>query len=197
MRAEQVSELLYQALQTEQEGSRVYETALRCAVNDDLKEQWARYLSQTREHEQTLLGVFETMGLDPGTRTTGREVVRQIGDSLVQAMEKALAGGPSSAAQLVACECVVHAETKDHLNWELLGMVADRLKGDEATTLKKAYDQIEDQEDEHLYHTRGWTRELWLESLGVTPVLPPPEETKDVRDAISAARAKATRRDRI
>ena len=41
--------------------------------------------------------------------------------------------------------------------------------------------------DEH--HSKGWCRELWLQSLGMKAVLPPPEERKHVTTAISAARA--------
>ena len=41
----------------------------------------------------------------------------------------------------------------------------------------------------------GWTRELWMESLGMPAVLPPPEEQKDVKTAIGAARAKNARDD--
>ena len=48
-------------------------------------------------------------------------VVRHIGESLVAAMEMALESGPPEAAEMVAAECVVLAETKDHLNWELIG----------------------------------------------------------------------------
>ena len=36
-------------------------------------------------------------------------------------MNTALAAGDPAAAQIVAAECVVLAETKDHLDWELLG----------------------------------------------------------------------------
>ena len=85
------------------------------------------------------------------------------------------------------------AETKDHLNWELIGKVAEQLKGDEAKALKAAYDEVEDEEDEHLYHTKGWTRELWIASLGMPAVLPPPEEVKQVETAIGAAKAEASR----
>ena len=52
---------------------------------------------------------------------------------------------------------------------------------------------MEEQEDEHLYHTMGWSRELWLEGLGLPAVLPPPEEKKDVKTAIGAERAKQSR----
>ena len=108
------------------------------------------------------------------------------GQSLVQAMKMALAASNPAAAELVACECVVLAETKDHLDWMLIGKCADELEGDIADTLSAAYEEIEDEEDEHLYHTSGWCRELWLKSLGLTATLPPPEEKLDVRTATEA-----------
>ena len=76
----------------------------------------------------------------------------------------ALAAADPAAAQLVACEMIVLAETKDHANWELIGACAKGLHGDEAAVLHEAYEEVEDEEDEHLYHTKGWCRELWLQS---------------------------------
>jgi len=194
MKKEQLHELLYQALETEMGGIQVYTTALRCVVNDELKEEWEEYLEQTKNHERIVLEIFEKLGLDPAEETDGRKVVRHIGESLVKAMEKAMSSGNPAAAQLVAGECIVLAETKDHLNWELIGQIAKDAKGSEAKALKEAYDQVEDEEDEHLYHTAGWTRELWIESLGLPAVIPPPEEEKDVKTAIGAARAKHARK---
>jgi rubrerythrin len=191
---EQLEELLYQSLETERGGIQVYETALRCVQNDDLKEEWQEYLEQTRNHERILLEVCEKLGLDPSAETPGRKVVRHIGQSLVKAMEMALEEGEPAAAELVAAECVVLAETKDHADWELTGEVAKNLQGEEGQALKKAYERVEDEEDEHLYHSSGWARELWLQSLGLPAVLPPPEEEKDVKTAIGAARAKESRK---
>jgi hypothetical protein len=105
-------------------------------------------------------------------------------------------GGPG-AAQLVAAECVVEAETKDHQNWELIGQIAESTTGDRAKALMEAYEQVEEQEDQHLYHTMGWARELWIESLGMPAVLPPPEEEKKVTTAIGAARAKQSREEML
>lgn len=193
MKKEQWTELLYQALETEMGGVQVYKTALRCVVNDELKEEWQNYLEQTENHVQIVRGVFEKLKLDPDAETPGRQVVRHIGQSLVKAMEMALQTGQPDAAQLVATECVVEAETKDHLNWELIGQIAEKGKGPEAKILKEAYDEVEEEEDEHLYHSTGWARELWIDSLGMPAVLPPPEEEKDVKTAIGAARAKQAR----
>ena len=193
MKKQQLHELLYQALETEQGGIAVYTTALRCALNDDLKKEWQEYLDQTTTHEAIVRTLFEQLGLDPSTETPGRLVVRHIGESLVTAMEMALASGPPEAAQIVAGECVVLAETKDHLNWDLIGTAAETATGADAKALDEAYSQVEDEEDEHLYHSTGWTRELWIESLGLPAVLPPPEEQKHVKTAIGAARAKQAR----
>jgi hypothetical protein len=83
----------------------------------------------------------------------------------------ALSSGKPEAAELVAAECVILAETK-------------------AKALKEAHKKVEDEEDEHMYHTMGWSRELWIESLGMPAMIPPPEEEKDVKTAIGAVRAK-------
>jgi rubrerythrin len=194
MKEEHVHELLFQALETEQGGVQVYKKALECAVNDELKKEWQEYLEQTQQHEQILLEVFDKMGLDSTEETPGRQVVRHKGESLVAAMEMARGAGNPQAAQLVAAECVVEAETKDHMNWELIGLLAEETEGNEGRTLKEAHDEVEDEEDEHLYHTMGWARELWIESLGMPAVLPPPEEEKEVKTAIGAARAKLARK---
>jgi rubrerythrin len=192
MKREQLVELLYQSLETERGGIKIYETAVRCAQNDDLKKEWSKYLDETRNHEVIMLRVLDAFGLDVQTETPGRRIVRSKGEALVQSMQTALQADPA-AAQLVAAECVVEAETKDHMNWELIGEAAKKLTGDEAKVLKEAHGEVEEQEDEHLYHTMGWARELWLESLGLPAVLPPPEEEKHVKSAIGADRARQAR----
>lgn len=189
MNEKQVFELLLQSLEHENGGVLVYEAALKCVVNEDLREEWEKYLDETCNHVQILTDACNALGLDPDRSTPGRRIVQELGWALIAAMEKASVDGPSEAAQLVACECVVMAETKDHLDWELIGKCADKLRGENGTVLKDAYNKIEDQEDEHLYHSRGWCRELWIESLGMRAILPPPEERKHVKTAIGAARA--------
>lgn len=193
MKTEQLHELLYQALETEQGGIKIYETALRCARNEDLKEEWEEYLEQTQNHETVLVNLIQELKLDPEMETPGREVVRHIGASLVKAMEMALDSGEPDAAELVATECVVLAETKDHHNWELIGQCAEKATGALRKALEAAHAEVEEEEDEHLYHGMGWSRELWIGSLGLPAALPPPEEEKDVKNAIAAARAKARR----
>jgi rubrerythrin len=189
----QVQELLYQSLEAELGGVEIYKAAVACAVNEDLRKEWQGYLADTKRHVEVATKLCRDLGLDPGTMTPGRQVVRHVGQALVQAMEMARASGDATAAELVACECVVLAETKDHSDWELIGHVGKNGSGEEAKALLAAYEEVEDDEDHHLYHTKGWCRELWIKSLGFPAVLPPPEEVKQVETAIGAARAEQSR----
>lgn len=193
MNDEQFHELLLQGLETERGGTKVYEMAIRCARHDGLKEEFEKYHEQTMHHVELMEEVVRAFGLDIEAESPGRSVVRHIGEALVKAMEMAVADAPPEAAELVATECVTLAETKDHLNWELIGELLNRVHGEGGKLLRAAHEEVEQQEDEHLYHSTGWCRELWLESLGVPAVLPPPEERKDVKTEIGAARAKQQR----
>lgn len=192
----QVHELLLQSLEHERGGVNVYKAAIACAQRPDLRSEWTKYLAQTQEHVVALTSVCEAFGLDPFTATPGTMIVRATGNALVQSIEAARASGNPAAAQIVAAECVVLAETKDHLDWELLSEVARELSGRQLEVLQAACEQIEEEEDEHLYHTQGWCRELWLESLGLEAELPPPEEKRDVTSAAEAQRAKEARQPR-
>src|SRR5687767_9367710 len=97
---QEVQELLYQALETEIGGVQVYETAVKCAVNEDLKEEWDKYLEETRNHVQVVTDLIGQLGLDPSGQTPGRLIVREKGLTLVKAMQKALTAGKPKAAQL-------------------------------------------------------------------------------------------------
>jgi ferritin-like metal-binding protein YciE len=191
-----IEELLYQALETEMGGVEIYRMAILCAKNADLKAEWTKYLAQTERHVAVVRSIFDSLGLDAEATTPGRQIVRDKGKALLSAMQKALKDAPQ-AAQIVAAECVVDAETKDHGNWQLIGAVAETLTGTPKKTLMEAYEQVEDEEDEHLYHTKGWARELWLDSLGLPADMPPPEERKEVKSAAEAARAAEQRKPNV
>ena len=176
--AAQVKELLLQSLEHEKGGVEVYQTALECVRNRDLKKEWTKYFEQTQNHVRVLTETCTALGLDSDEMTPGRQIVKHNGAGLVKAMKMALDVGEVGSAELVACECVVLAETKDHFDWELIGLCAKAVSGDAKSVLRTATDAVEDEEDEHLYHTKGWCRELWLKALGLTSVLPPPSRRR-------------------
>lgn len=195
MNQENLNELLLQAMETEQGGEKIYEKALECAQNEDLRKEWEKYLTETREHQEILTRIFNAAGLEVDADSPGRRVVRHKAEALIKAMDMALAEAGPDAAELVAAECVVEAETKDHQNWELLIRAAGATSGDLASELQKAYDQVGEEEAHHLLHTQGFARELWIQFLGMEAVLPPPEERKKVATQIGAARAEQQRDD--
>jgi rubrerythrin len=191
---EVVKELLLQSLEHEMGGVKIYETALKCVQNEDLKEEWEKYHQETERHVQILHDLMTQMQLDPEEQTPGRKIVHDMGASFVAAMEAALGAGDKDQAEIVACECVVLAEEKDHSNWQLIGEVAKKTTGAEGKAMKEAHKEVEDQEDEHYYHSKGWLRELSMQCLGMKAVLPPPEEKKHVKTAIGQARAEQSRK---
>ncbi len=196
MEMQMVKELLLQSLEHEMGGVKIYQIALKCAVNEDLKEEWERYLEETEKHVQVLHDACLQFEFDPEEQSPGRKITRDKGASLVASMEAALGTGDKEQAQCVAAEAVVLAETVDHFNWQLIGEVSKKITGAQGKALKEAYKEVEDQEDEHLYHSKGWLRELSLEGLGLKAQLPPPEEEKHVKSAIGQARTEQSRKSR-
>jgi ferritin-like metal-binding protein YciE len=71
----------------------MYETAFKCVMNADLKKECKKYLDQTRNHDRILTDVFKQLGLDPQEDSPGRQVIKLLGEALVQAMNTALKAG--------------------------------------------------------------------------------------------------------
>lgn len=116
-------------------------------MHPGLKNEWKKYLDETQGHVSALEGVCAAMGIDPKHEIPGRAVVRHLGGALVEAMKLALSAGDRAAAELVACECVVLAETKDHLDWELISKCGEHLTGKAGEALKSAAALIETKRD--------------------------------------------------
>lgn len=104
-------------------------------MNEDLKKEWEKYRSETGNHVRTVRQMFDDLDMDESRETPGRDVVRHKGQALLEAMKMAADAGDEVAAQLVAAECVVDAETKDHANWELIGRIAVEATGDKKSPL--------------------------------------------------------------
>ncbi|MEY4544076.1 MAG: hypothetical protein RL685_271 [Pseudomonadota bacterium] len=172
MKHDQLEELVLQSLEQGRSGARLYEAALECALNAELQAEWQRYLEETKSHVSALEGVCKALGISAKEQTPGRLVVQHLGSALVQAVRMAHVGGNLQAAQLVAAECILLAETRAHLDWQLLGQCCEQLPPDQARVLGEAYQRIEGQEDEHLYHTKRWCRDLWSEALGLSVASP-------------------------
>jgi hypothetical protein len=193
MEAKTIKEFLLQALEHERGGVQIYETAVQCAQNEELKEEWTKYLEETEVHVQLLQDACLQLHLDPEEQVPMRKIVRDMGLSLVAAMKTAQGAGDKAKAEIVAAECVTLAEMKCQSNWELIGQCAEKMDPAEGNVLKAAYAEASEQENEHFFHSKGWMRELTLQSLGLKAMIPPPEERKDVKTPVGAARVEASR----
>lgn len=166
-------ELLLQALEAEAGYIAVLSTALRCAFNGDLRRTWRDLLDHSRRRERTLISVLQQLDLSPCSKTPGRRIAGQMTTALLDALERALVDGDAAAAQVVAAECVEHAAIRIQRTWELIGHVARTSVDEVGRTLDTAFESAPRDEGE-LYRNRGWVRELWIETLGLPAVVPPP-----------------------
>jgi hypothetical protein len=74
------------------------------------------------------------IGVGPA-EPNGSLVVRFIVQLLLHAMTRAKGGGDPAATEVVACECVVFAKTRDHQNWSLLSNCAEEAEEPLASAL--------------------------------------------------------------
>ena len=160
----------------------------------DLREEWEEYLEQTEQHVQVVKEMLAKVGIDEDEETEGRKIVKHLGEALVKTMTMALAGRRQEGGAARRRRGAWYLpRLKDHANWELIGEAGKKLEGrrGEGAAARRTT-RSRTRRTSTLPH-EGLERELWIESLGMKAVLPPPEEEKDVKTAIGAARAKQAR----
>src|SRR5689334_7343558 len=100
-----LEKLLYQMLETEMGGVEVYTAALSCcSENQDLKQEFEGYLTETKRHVRVVRTLLDNFGLDPDAEVPARRPVRMTGQALVKVMKDAQANLEPADAQLVATE---------------------------------------------------------------------------------------------
>ena len=88
METGQMRELLLQSLEQERGGLKVYRSAIKCALRDDLRDEWSQYLAQTEVHVQVLTELCSQLSIDPGMQTPGCMILRELGAALGADSEK-------------------------------------------------------------------------------------------------------------
>ena len=137
-----VEDLLIEALETERGEVQIYETASKCAENEDLRSEWRHQAGVAARHAVVLEKAIDAAGLDADRTTTASSVVHYVEATLVRAMEMALESAPAETAELVAVECVSFAEARDRLNWERLEDSWKEFDGDIARTLEELSTEV-------------------------------------------------------
>lgn len=179
---QRLRELLLQALEAQAGHAAVLAASLRCVLDGELRRDWRELLERSRRRERILASVLEQFDLDPRSQTPGRRIVAQLSAALLAALGQALHACDATAAQVVAVEGVELAALRAQRTWELIGHVAGKLADDAGRTLEAALEAAACDEGEP-YRNRGWSRELWIDSLGFRAVLPPPARPPRQADA--------------
>jgi hypothetical protein len=173
MDRDQIRELVLQALEMERGGQQLYEAALVCARSPALRELWERSRRESERHERIAVRLCLALELDPDEESPCRGVARVLVQGLVEAIRRAADTARPEAAQAAAAECVLLAETKEVLHWELIGCCAQHARGEAKRALQAAHAEVDPEERRHLRDVETWARALWLASLGVPTQLPP------------------------
>lgn len=163
----QMKDLLLQVLEHERSSELVYDAALECVLNEDLEEEWEDCLERTERHIELLTEACDALDVDPDEMTALRRIAQHGGNALVLAMRMGLEAGDADAAELLACECVLIAESRNEFSWELIADCAASLNNEAQAVLIGACEDVSIDHDEHLHHTRELRRELWLQALGL------------------------------
>ena len=91
-----ITSLLYQVLETELGGVQIYRTALECAVESRLREDWTHFLAETERHVVVARALLERLGLDPDADVPARLICRHQGQALVERMLEGLSTGTAA-----------------------------------------------------------------------------------------------------
>ncbi len=167
MDSERLQDLILQSLEHKRRGAQLYEKALECGLHEDLKRDWESARKHAHEHEKILIQVCAELGIDPETPTPARAHIEETAASLVGAMQAGIEAGDPAGAQLLACDCVIVAETEAYLTWQLLGNAARELTGPAANALQIVIGDIDGNGG------RGWYRSLWRKVRGAKALSSP------------------------
>jgi hypothetical protein len=176
-----VEALLLQALETAIGSVRIYESAIAYSAHSSQILEWEQYLKEARCHVRALESLCEALQINVLAMAPARQVVRHISSSLVSAMDMAKPGEGSAVAQIVAGECVLLAETRNHVKWELIAQVGRHGRGHAATMLLEMHGDIRAEKNLHLASSQSWCRQLWEEALGLPAGAEPSSQTVRTR----------------
>jgi hypothetical protein len=185
----QVRRLLLHALEAERSTIGVYEAAMGVAVDEQVQREWSTQLEETRLHARILCDLLPALGLDPDATSPARDAVPRQGAALVAAIEMAAANGDHAATQLVAAECVALAEARDHLNWQLIGMLAESAPGGLAAEFAPAPD---DAEPDSFGLADDSAPASWPQALGLATAPSCPDGRPGAAHRVTLARARPT-----
>lgn len=195
-RHDPLHELLCEALEASLAAVEVYQAARPCIRQHELFREWESAVRRHEDRSRILRGALEELGLDPEEEMPGRLSIRHIGQSLIEAIQIALASGDEDAAQRIAVGCIALVHASDRLHWDLIGQFAMKAEGRRARVLGATWDQADEDIESDRDHALERLRRLWLEFLDLSPALALVPESGDGqggRKVLAAPRGRGAR----
>lgn len=155
---------LSEFLMVQQCGLELYRVAASRCSTPALKSKYQEFGRQTATHREALVTLIQALGGDPNYVSPTARLIQWKGSKLLGA---GLEVDGLSATEIEASdlENVLLAETKDHLDWEMLSQLAGSASGPVKEALQRAVDAVEQQEDEHLEWARSTLSSMCLREV--------------------------------
>jgi len=170
---------LSEFLMVEQGGLQLYRVAAeRCTV-PMLIQQYQEFGQQTARHREVYVQLIQALGGDPNYVSPTARLAQVKATKLI---ESAMIVAGLAPEELMASdlENVLLAETKCHLDWELVSQLAEQSTDAKLKqTLQQAVQEVEEQEDQHLDWARQTLSQMALQMVQKGPA-PLPERWMQV-----------------
>lgn len=161
-----INRYLLHALEAERGAVEVYATSLSTTPSPAWRREITRFLDDARKHEQWMTGVCGQLGMDPDEPVVGRHLIASQTLSMIEAIRQA-ATSDATLAPLVACECIVLAETRNQLAWAPFDRIAADGGHECVRILSRFATDVRREHAHHLERAIERTRRLWRRRLGL------------------------------
>lgn len=151
-----VADLLSDMLAHERCGAHLYQSVTARTNNPMLKQRYQDFGEETRQHVDILETLVSQLGGDPMYVGPAARATEKSGMALLESTFLLTGSVDLMTQELVMLDAVMLAEAKDHANWSGLSKLVDTFpEGDIRDHVRRAVEQVEPQEDEHL----GWAQD--------------------------------------
>ena len=162
-----IDRYLLHALESERGAVEVYATSLSTTMNPAWRRELTRFLDDARKHEQWMTCVCDQLGMDADEPVAGRDLIAFQTLSMIEAIREAVSSSDTMLAPLVACECIVLAETRNQLAWAPFARIALNARHECVKILSRIATDVRREHEHHLKRAMQRTRRLWRRRLGL------------------------------
>src|SRR5690606_10190958 len=153
-------------------GTHLYRSVAGRTNNPVLKRQYEHFGEETYHHVEVLEELITSMGGNPMYVSPMARAVEATDSNLLESTFLLTGSLDVTTAELAMLDAVFLAECADHANWSLLSELVDMLPdGPMRDAVRRAVDEVEEQEDEHLEWARD-TKEKLVKLQASNKVLP-------------------------